>query len=67
MPTGDSRHKNSTVLYSGISVNSKPRLYSNYCEKGKSFPSHMGPQGVISISVALRQTPAYTVRPRIRG
>jgi len=34
----------------------------------KSFPSHKDHRAAfISISLALRQTPVYTARPRIRG
>jgi len=43
-------------------------LAYNKKSKVKSFPSHMAHRAVlISISIALSQTPAYTARPRTRG
>jgi len=43
-------------------------IISKNVKRAKSFPSHMAHRAaLISISLALSQTPAYTARPRIRG
>ena len=59
------RRKNSAVLYGGISSNSKPRLYSNYCNKRKVLPEPNGPTGWRWSPFCSPQTPAYTARPWI--
>jgi len=41
-------------------------MYINYVKK--SFPSHKAHRAaLISVSLALSQTPVYTARPRIRS